>query len=143
MSSREPERTALSMRGSRHDSLMISESLLSINTLFTKLYGIANVYAECRKSGKAESENEQIGEQICVDIQKTHTIIDKAVRDLKKHEKELTIHDIEALPIGKAYSTLLGELRFGYVDFKEHGSYQHHFSTSISGNNQNLSLIHI
>ena len=86
-------------------------------------------------------ETSETAEQVCVEIQKTYAIVDKAVKNLKKNDKGLTIKEINELPIQKGYRLLLGDLRFGYVDLKENGSFQHYYKTSISANVTNQAKI--
>jgi len=86
-------------------------------------------------------ETNETAEQVCIEIQKTFVIVDKAVKNLKRNEKGITIKEILELPTQKAYRILLGDLRFGYVDLKEGGSYNHYYKTSISSNANNQAKI--
>lgn len=74
----------------------------------------------------------EVAEGISLDIQRTFALVDKAIRSLKKKKKNLTIKELNSLPIAEAYRILLGGLRFGYVNLKEGGTFKHAHSSSIS-----------
>lgn len=84
------------------------------------------------KSGKEQVNTNEVAENISLDIQKTFALVDKAVKNLKKKKKNITIKEINNLPVAEAYRILLSGLRFGYVNLKENNVFKHAHSSSIS-----------
>lgn len=66
-----------------------------------------------------------------MEIEKVYYIVDKAVKNVNKKDKDITIGDIQKMPIGEAYRLLLSGLRFGYVDMKRKEDYAHFYSSTI------------
>ena len=73
-----------------------SESILG---LLVKLNGIAEIFTDCLKSGKEQVNSNEAAEGISLDIQRTFSLVDKAIRSLKKKKKSLTIKELNSLPI--------------------------------------------
>lgn len=102
-------------------------------SLLHKLNGIAEIFTECLKSGKEQhTASNEVAEGIAIDIQRTHTLVDTAMKNLKRKKKQITIKELNSLPVAEAYRYLLSPLRFGYVNLKEGGVFKHAHSSSIS-----------
>jgi len=86
--------------------------------LLGKLNGIAEIFTECLKSGKDVTNNNEAAESIAIDIHRTHIVVDKAVKNLRKKGKGISIAELNSMPVAKAYRFLLEGHRFGYVNLK-------------------------
>lgn len=73
-----------------------SESVLN---LLHKLNGIAEIFTECLKSGKEQASSNEVAEGISLDIQRTHLMVDKAVKNLQRKKKVITIKELNSLPV--------------------------------------------
>jgi len=85
---------------------------------------------------QAEKDEEALqNERLAHEIISVFEFVKKEVAIFKATEKSsVSIEEILKKPLPEAYRTLLGDLRFDYMDMKENGKYSHYYASYINNN---------